>query len=254
MLKNFLMGAGYAVKGFALINQSGIRRFVLLPFLINLVLFALGVWYLVSGLGDFITGLLPSWLDWLRWLLFPLLFMTALLVAFYTFTLVGNLLAAPFNVVLADRLEANLSHKPKPLERSKLEKSKLEKSKPLRGAAAAVGSEIQKLTYLIKWAIPLLSLSALAFLIPLLWPALPVLWATFSAWMLAIEYADYPMGNNDMFFRDEKKLLAQHRALALGFGGAMSLLTLIPVLNFLAIPVGVAGATALWVEELSPSI
>ena len=38
--------------------------------------------------------------------------------------------------------------------------------------------------------------------------------------------------------------------LALGFGAGLMLMTLVPVLNFLAMPVGVTGATALWVERL----
>jgi CysZ protein len=79
----------------------------------------------------------------------------------------------------------------------------------------------------------------------------PLAWALFGAWMLAIEYADYPMGNHDYYFAQEKALLAKHRPLALGFGGVLLVMTLVPVLNFLAMPVGVAGATALWVERLA---
>jgi CysZ protein len=37
---------------------------------------------------------------------------------------------------------------------------------------------------------------------------------------------------------------------AFGFGGAALVLTLIPVVNFIAVPTAVAGATALWVGEL----
>jgi CysZ protein len=80
----------------------------------------------------------------------------------------------------------------------------------------------------------------------------PFVWLAFTAWMLAFEYADAPMANHDLTFRDERRLLAQNRFLALGFGGAVLLMTSVPVLNFFVMPVGVAGATAMWVERLRP--
>ena len=40
------------------------------------------------------------------------------------------------------------------------------------------------------------------------------------------------------------------RLTALGFGGGVMLMMLIPGLNFLAMPAAVAGATALWVDRL----
>jgi len=37
-----------------------------------------------------------------------------------------------------------------------------------------------------------------------------------------------------------------------GFGLGIMLLTFIPVINFVAMPVAVAGASKLWVEKLKP--
>ena len=65
-----------------------------------------------------------------------------------------------------------------------------------------------------------------------------------------IEYVDYPMANHLLHFSTQRRLLRSRRFLALGFGGGSLLLTMIPLLNFLAMPVSVAGATALWVGEL----
>ena len=47
--------------------------------------------------------------------------------------------------------------------------------------------------------------------------------------------------------------LRQHPLLALGFGAMTLLLILIPVLNFLAMPAAVVGATLMWNKELSDS-
>lgn len=114
------------------------------------------------------------------------------------------------------------------------------------GSVKSIVAELKKLAYLTLWAIPLLIL----FLIPGINLFAPVAWGLFSAWMLALEYSDYAMGNHQISFRQERKLLKKNRGLAWGFGGGMLLLTLIPILNFFAMPVGVAGGTVLWVERL----
>jgi CysZ protein len=57
------------------------------------------------------------------------------------------------------------------------------------------------------------------------------------------------MGNQGLKFREMRQRLRQRPALSLGFGAATGLMTLIPLVNFLAMPSAVAGATLLWVRE-----
>jgi CysZ protein len=59
------------------------------------------------------------------------------------------------------------------------------------------------------------------------------------------------MGNHNLFFKEQKAALQNNLSESMGFGWLLSLMTSIPILNFLAMPVGVAGATALWVDKLS---
>ena len=72
----------------------------------------------------------------------------------------------------------------------------------------------------------------------------------FGAWMLAIEYVDCPLGNHGQPYPAVRMKLRPKRRLALGFGGTVMALTMIPVVNFIAMPVGVAAATALYLDEL----
>jgi CysZ protein len=58
------------------------------------------------------------------------------------------------------------------------------------------------------------------------------------------------MANHLLHFSTQRKLLRQRRVLSYSFGGSSLLMTMIPFLNFLAMPVSVAGATAMWVGEL----
>jgi CysZ protein len=70
--------------------------------------------------------------------------------------------------------------------------------------------------------------------------------------MLAIDYHDYPMGNHQLLFNEQREVLKKKRTLALGFGMATMLATMIPIVNFFVIPAAVAGATALYVNRLKP--
>jgi CysZ protein len=64
-----------------------------------------------------------------------------------------------------------------------------------------------------------------------------------------MEYGDYPMANNDVAYDKQRGLMRKNRMTSLGFGGTLTFMTMIPILNFLAMPTGVCGATALWVDE-----
>ena len=211
-----------------------------IPLLINSLLFAGLIWYAYNWIGKsslYLMSKLPDWLDWLSYLLWPLFIGVSLLVVFFGFSLVANLLAAPFNGLLAEMVEKELSGQVLEGDWKQL----------LRDILPSLWSELRKMLYFLLRALPL----GLLFVIPLANLAAPFLWAAFSAWMMTIQYADYPMANHQLFFRQQRRLLAKRRFLALGFGSGVMLLTMIPVLNFFVMPAAVAGATALWVKELN---
>lgn len=239
MISGFFKGFSYVLTGLSLITQKGIRPFVVVPLVINIIVFSGGIWLASSQVDSLMERLLPSWLSWLEWLLWPLFFIIIFFAVFYTFTLIANLIAAPFNSILAERVENRLKGLPVP---------EFQGYKSLPGLITRTfRSELSKLFYMLKWLMALLIIT----FIPGVNIIAPFAWALYGAWMLAIEYADYPMGNHELYFKDELPALKKHRAHALGFGGGLSIMTLIPVVNFLAMPVGVAGGTAFWVDRLS---
>jgi CysZ protein len=244
MSNSFTRGVGYALTGLRWLPKAGLRGFVAIPLLINTLLFGGGIWWgagRLQRLDQAVQGWLPAWLAWLHWLLWPLFILTVLVVVFYTFSLVANVIAAPFNGLLAARVEklaAPGGVPPRPAVEPAWKELVLS---PL--------AELRKLLYFVGWAIPLVVVS----LVPAVNVAAPVLWAVSTAWMLALEYADYPLGNRGLDFKAQRRLLRRYWPLALGFGGMTLLLTLIPLLNFLAMPAAVIGATLMWNQELSDS-
>lgn len=234
-----IVGARYVLQGMQLIGKPRLRRFVIIPLLINIVVFSLGIFALTHTI-EWAIGLLPDWLQWLRWLLWPLFVVASFAVVFYTFSVVANVIASPFNGLLSAAVERHLLNKPKSDEA-------INWSLVYRDLTQTIIAELRKLLYFVLWAIPCLIL----FLIPGINIIAPVIWFIFGAWMLAIEYVDCPLGNHQQAYPVVKKHLRQRRRLALGFGISTMILTLIPILNFIAMPVGVAGATALYLDHFA---
>jgi len=245
-LDDFSTGFGYFWRGLPLLNQPGIRRYVAIPLLINTVLFATLIYFGAERFDTFLDVLIPDWLDWLRWLLWPLFAILALFVVFFLFSCVGNLVAAPFNSLLAEAIHARLTGSASSQNTAQDAGWLAFIGDIARSIIPSLLSEFHKLGYLLLRVIPL----GLLFLIPGINIVAPFLWLLFGAWMLAIEYADYPMGNHGLSFSEQRKWLRKRRTVSFGFGAMVLLATLLPGLNFLVIPTAVAGATLMWVEQI----
>ncbi|HEX5514840.1 MAG TPA: sulfate transporter CysZ [Gammaproteobacteria bacterium] len=250
-MRDFLLGVSYLPRGFRLLWEPSLRRYVVGPIAINIVVFALLFWFAGAQFQQLLAWLLPDpeafagggfWQQTLRyltltlyWLLWPLFVLIGAVVMFYTFTLIANLLGSPFNGFLAARVEQLATGAAPPEQNTSLAAE----------VWLSVTGELRKYAYFLKLALPLLVL----FLIPGVNLIASLLWALFGAWAIALEYLDYPMGNHGHRFNDERRLLARRRPLALGFGAAVLAMTLIPGLNLLAMPTGVIAATLLWTEQ-----
>lgn len=239
VLRDFIIGFGYIVRGLRLIDQRGLRRYVILPLAINAALFGAVIAWLARTLDTLMQHYIPQWLSWLEWLLWPLIAIGLAVGVFYTFSLIANLVAAPFTGLLAERIELRLGGRPPSADASLWGN--------LRSALLAIRVQAHALLYMLLWAIPLLLLS----IVPGLGLVLTPLWFVFSAWMLALGYLSIPTGNHNFNFSQNRTLAREHRALMLGLGSGITVLNIIPGLNFLALAAGTAAATALWTEHLA---
>ena len=108
----------YFFQGFRLITTKGLKRFVFFPLAINLILFAVGFYYLFGEISSsiiWLTNLIPDW-QWLSWLkdalsyiIWPIAVITILLIFALIFGTMANLIAAPFNGLLAEKVEQHLT-------------------------------------------------------------------------------------------------------------------------------------------------
>lgn len=245
MISNPITGASYFLNGLKLINTKGIRRYVLIPLLINILTFSAALWFAIVQFELFIDWALsdlPSWLSWLEWIMWPLFALTFYGLVFFGFTIIANIIASPFNGPLAAAVENHIAGN----KNISTNKTFLEECKE------SVGNELIKLKHSLYLMMPLAFLSLISFAFPLISPAVALLWLMYTVWVLTLEYADFPMANHGMAFRHIREKLAEKRFLSLGFGSMVMIATLIPFINFLVMPVAIAGATKMYLQEFKP--
>ncbi|MFV3016186.1 sulfate transporter CysZ, partial [Pseudomonas sp. KHB2.9] len=103
-----LSGPQYLREGLKLVLSPGLRLFVLLPLAINLVLFVGLIYFAGHQFSLWVDALmptLPGWLSFLSYILWPLFVVLVVLMVFFTFTMLANVIAAPFNGFLAEKVE-----------------------------------------------------------------------------------------------------------------------------------------------------
>jgi CysZ protein len=230
-------GAGYLFKGFELIRLKGIRRFVFIPLFINLVFFSVAFYFMFIELEHYMTLLmdwLPSWLDWLSTVLWPLAVITILVVFSFLFSTAANWLAAPFNGLLSEKIESLLLGKSTP-SGSMLD--------VIKDIPRTLAREWKKLGYYIPRAI---GFFILMWILPVVGQ---IIWFMFVAWMMAIQYKDYPFDNHKIPFQVMKQSLKRQQGLSYSFGISVAILSMIPIVNLVIMPVAICGATALWVDH-----
>lgn len=229
--------ADYVIYGWQIMWQPGLRRYALIPLLINLLLFSVGVTWAIGSTPLWVSqimGWLPSYLQFLEILVWPLVVLTIILVFALSFTTLATIIAAPFNSVLAEQVafrRAGLVPRPA----------------TIMGLVAdlprVLGRELQKLLYLLP---RLVIVGLLALMLPVIGQ---LLWLLFAGWMMTIQYMDYAFDNQRISFADMRHELGQQRGKSLTFGLVVAFLASIPLVNLFIMPLAVCAATALWVDH-----
>lgn len=230
-------GMGYFLLGFELIKRKGIKRFVFIPLIINLILFSVAFYYLYLQLDEYLAALsnwLPEMLNWLMTIIWPLAVISLLVMFSFIFSSVANWLAAPFNGLLSEKMEALLINQTPPSGNI---------NEIIKDIPRTFLREWQKFLYYLPRALVYL---LLFFFLPVIGQ---IIWFLFVAWMMAIQYKDYPFDNHKIPFNQMRSVLNSNKRLTFSFGITASIFAMIPIVNLIIMPVAICGATALWVDR-----
>lgn len=223
------------LRGIRHLLTSGLKRFIILPMIFNFILFG-GLFYFtyhyLFSYSAYYLDKLPSWLSFLSGVLLIIFIISFFLLFLSLFTVFFNVIAAPFNGLLAEKTQFLLYGIPTP-------------SLPFSQMALR---SIKRQGQFLKYFLPRLLGMCFLFFVPFLHPIYPFLWFLFTAWMLSIQYQDFPMDNNLISFREMRQKIKNNKMRSLGFGSLINLISLIPVLNILIMPAAVIGSTMFYCE------
>lgn len=232
---NFFEGMHYFIRGFKQLLTPGLRRFIIIPMLFNLILFIglfyLGYHYVLPYTYHYIDKL-PSWLSFLNHILLVLFVLGFALIFFVMFTVVFNAIAAPFNGLLAEKVQKLLYSRAIP---------------PIAFANMTVRT-LKRQGQFLKYFIPRFLTMAILFFIPFIQPIFPLMWFLFTAWMLSMQFQDLAFDNNLINFYDMQSVIRANKMRSLGLGSAINLIGFIPILNIVIMPAAVIGSTMLFCE------
>lgn len=243
---SLLTGARYFFRGAKLLLHPRLRKYILVPLLVNCVLFFSLTYFLigyVDNLSEWNLNL-PAWLEFAEKVLKLaawFLIVVVLLIGYgYFFNIITNILAAPFYGLLAQKTEELLLGTEPPDESL------------IKMIPRTTVRELQKLLYFFVRGVMVLLLMLVLGTLMVLSFLVPVIGTLWGAWSMAIQYVDYPADNHQTPFRSLRKRLRSRKYSSIGFGTMVMGCSMIPILNIIAMPAAVTGGTLFWIHELRP--
>ena len=244
-MNQFVNGASYLLSGTRLLTHKRILPFVIIPIILNIGLFYWGLSTLYEAFNTWLSQWIASIPEFLsfRGSVLRLLFIAAgLVIAAFSFTLFANLIGSPFYGLMAEQVSK--------LQHHTVAQPPMTLTFILALVKRTVWRELQKLLYYLARLIPLLLLWLILSFTPLA-VVMPFIWFWFGAKMMTIQYVDYGYDNDGRDFGQVKTGLKKDRLTDLGFGTVATVLSMIPLINILAVPASVCGGTLYYVERLT---
>jgi CysZ protein len=160
--------------------------------------------------------------------------LVTLVLVFFTFTVVGSLIASPFNDILSERTEEILA--------GAKDYGTFSWALFINDSRRIFVCEAKKISFFVAGMFVLMLLHLLPGIGSLLSSFLSVLWTVF---FLVVEYTGYVFARKRITFRMQRNIIMSRIPLMFGFGTAVFCVLVIPFFQFLCIPLGVVGATRL---------
>ena len=232
-----LLGASYPFRGAGIVlGNRRVLALSVLPFLAGLLIYALAVVALIffaDNVADLILAPGAWWRTVLRVLMIVTMWAVFLVALVFTYAIVVIAVAAPFFEFLSAAAERAWTG---------------EVVEEATGWKEILVDLWRGLAEAVKFLSIEVVLPVFALIVP---PVSTVICLGLSAILLGLEQMEGPMGRRRMKFRHKVAFARKNFWQMLGFGGVMLLALLIPFAGVAFLPMGVAGATAMFCDMTS---
>jgi CysZ protein len=239
---SFTRGFSYPLRAVKFLGKKpGLLKYLAVPFIINVLVFSLSVYFGLDFFQTMLETYAPSTEVWYGVILYYLAWTVALLLTtvliFFSFTVVGNLIASPFNELLSERTEDIRSGQPN--------EQPFSFGRFLAEAKHALLVEVKKMSVFVGCMLLLLAVNFIPGIGSIIYAVLAPL---FTLFFLAIQYMAFVMMRKQLSFSQQRQYITQRPVLMTGFACSIFCLLAIPFLQFFCIPLAVVGATLLWCD------
>ena len=237
-------GPSLILEGFRLLWRPDIRWLVVVPLLINIVLFVSATGFAAQWLQSWITTIttsIPEWLQWLGWVIWLLFAVLALAIYSFIFTILANLIGSPFYGVIAQRIIATGTNGK--------QRNDAANQHFLKAAWQSVFREVQLIGYFLPRTVGVGIVSLILSFIPVVNLLAPIIAASWAAWCLCLQYLDYAADSDGVKFIDLRKKVSANRLNSIGFGFSAMLASAMPLVNLVMLPASVVAGSLLWCRQ-----
>jgi CysZ protein len=241
-LRAFSQGWGFHVSGIRFgLHHFSFLSLSLLPFVVTLALY-IAAFYMFTLYSDDLltmiwhpnTGETSRYVGWLYWaythVVKFLLYVIVLVVMFYTFILLSNVVASPLYDHISAKYERNFE------EDVFSEKNDISN----RGIWTVIKEELKKAVLMLVLPIPFLFIPAIG----------PILGFLIAATFIAWDFVDFSLARDCPLLKDRIRTVWRFRGLLLGFGCPL----LIPFFGLLIVPFAILGGTKLYFDKIKPEL
>ncbi len=221
------------------------RRYIIIPILLNIILAILIFRYGLSGwivqiLVDLLDARLDAGWQWLVSLANVIFNVVAFIMVSVIAVRVGTIIGSPFYGLVAERID----------------------DKYLAGESAPHVTVLQSIRNALWYEGRKLVLVALLSLLGFVLEFIPVIGvfigSTFVLVSLTVvvllDYTDVPLSRRGILFRQRFALFRRYLPEILGFAVIMVPLSTVPIVNFVAVPLGITAGALLFVKYMKPTI
>jgi CysZ protein len=237
----FFAGMATIPRALGMISRDArLRKLAMRPFLISIMVVTLGLPVALWFSGDLFRMLIPASAQWsgvvetLVRILFTIAFAA---ICLFILLMLSRIIGAPSNSKLSEGVEEIYTA------------SEVRTDGSLRAVIGeSVGSVMTAIGRLLLFLIcypPILATQLIPVAGIIIFPLLSALYGAFA---LSFDFAEPAYERHLPGFRNRLRFMRRHLPAFLGFGLASVAMMLVPFVNFLLLPVGVAAGTLLYID------